>query len=92
MDEGWLKVVAGLLASVFTLLVGGYVKLWRQHDRHHERLVALEGQHRERLQRMDDLTNTVEDNRISLDNKMESVRTEVRGDIKDLRDLIIRKG
>lgn len=82
-DWGW-----AVLLAVFAALGGGYIKLWRQHDRHHERLKALEDHHNERVRQVDHLTRTVEANRIEVSDKLDALGREIRQDLRDIQSAL----
>lgn len=86
VDWSWAVVLAAAAA-----LGGGYIKLWRQHDRHHERLTALEGNHDERVRQMDHLARTVEGNRVEISEKLDDLRTELRADLREIHSAVMRR-
>lgn len=85
IDWGWAVLLAAAAG-----LGGGYIKLWRQHDRHHERLRNLEDHHAERVRQMDHLGRTLEANRCEISEKLDGLRTEFREDLREIHQLLRR--
>lgn len=81
---GWMAVSAAAVA-----LGGGYIKLWRQHDRHDARIAALEQQfamrQRETAEEFERVRQTVDNNRAELGRKIEGAAEDIKRDLREIR-------